>query len=122
MVGHSLGPAFAHRYAVIGWHAELEPPMPSTLPDLHADMLERIIAVVREDTRFEAILAGGSLVHGGFDQHSDLDLVLVVTSDSYAEVMESRPAIADGMGELLAAFTGEHVGEPRLLICLYGPP
>ena len=26
-----------------------------------------------------------------------------------------------GFGELLAAFTGEHVGEPRLLICLYGP-
>ena len=25
-------------------------------------------------------------------------------------------------GPLLAAFTGEHVGEPRLLICLYGPP
>jgi hypothetical protein len=23
---------------------------------------------------------------------------------------------------LLAAFTGEHVGEPRLLVCLYGPP
>jgi hypothetical protein len=23
---------------------------------------------------------------------------------------------------LLASFTGEHVGEPRLLICLYGPP
>lgn len=23
---------------------------------------------------------------------------------------------------LLVAFTGEHVGEPRLLICLYGPP
>jgi len=23
---------------------------------------------------------------------------------------------------LLAAFPGDHVGEPRLLICLYGPP
>lgn len=23
---------------------------------------------------------------------------------------------------LLQGFTGEHVGEPRLLICLYGPP
>jgi hypothetical protein len=96
--------------------------MPVTLPDLHADMLERIVAMVREDARFEAILAGGSLVHGGFDQHSDLDLVLVVTPDSYAEVMETRRAIANGIGDLLAAFTGEHVGEPRLLICLYGPP
>lgn len=32
----------------------------------------------------------------------------------------SRPAAR--LGPLLAAFTGEHVGEPRLLICLYGPP
>jgi hypothetical protein len=26
------------------------------------------------------------------------------------------------MGNLLAAFTGEHVGEPRLLICLFADP
>ena len=26
------------------------------------------------------------------------------------------------LGPLLACFTGEHVGEPRLLIALYGPP
>jgi hypothetical protein len=96
--------------------------MSVTLPDLHADTLERIIAAVREDARFQAILGGGSLVHGGFDLHSDLDLVLVATPDSYADVMENRRTIAQGMGELLAAFTGEHVGEPRLLICLYGPP
>ncbi len=96
--------------------------MPSTLPDLHADTLRRIIAVIREDSRFDAILGGGSLIHGGFDIHSDLDLVLVVRPDAYADVMENRRAVADGIGDLLAAFTGEHVGEPRLLICLYGPP
>ena len=32
------------------------------------------------------------------------------------------PAFAAGLGLLLACFTGEHVGEPRLLIALYGPP
>ena len=31
-------------------------------------------------------------------------------------------AFAAGLGPLLACFTGEHVGEPRLLIALYGPP
>ena len=31
-------------------------------------------------------------------------------------------AFAAGLGPLLACFTGEHVGEPRLLICLFGPP
>ena len=36
--------------------------------------------------------------------------------------MGERRTIAESCGGLLAAFTGEHVGEPRLLICLYGPP
>jgi hypothetical protein len=31
-------------------------------------------------------------------------------------------AFARRFGKLLAAFTGEHVGEPRLLICLYEDP
>ena len=36
--------------------------------------------------------------------------------------MATRRDFAERVGGLLAAFTGEHVGEPRLLICLYGPP
>lgn len=35
--------------------------------------------------------------------------------------MTQRIVIAGTLGHLLHAFTGEHVGEPRLLICLYGP-
>lgn len=35
--------------------------------------------------------------------------------------MASRFQFAQRIGVLLSAFTGEHVGEPRLLICLYGP-
>ena len=33
-----------------------------------------------------------------------------------------RSGLGSATGPLLAAFTGEHVGEPRVLICLYGPP
>src|SRR6185295_12839336 len=36
--------------------------------------------------------------------------------------VSDRHAIAAALGSLLTAFTGEHVNEPRLLICLYGPP
>ncbi len=92
------------------------------LPSLHADFVERIRSVVAADTRLQALLAGGSWVHGGMDAHSDLDFVLVVDEAHYPEVMAERMALAEGIGGLLAAFTGEHVGEPRLLICLYGPP
>lgn len=95
--------------------------MPSTIPALHLKFLERVRDEVAHDQRLAALLAGGSYVHGGFDAHSDLDFVIVVQDESYGEMMASRLEFADGLGDLLAAFTGEHVGEPRLLICLYGP-
>ena len=93
--------------------------MPSTIPQLHTEFLERVRSEVARDTRLNALLAGGSYIHG--DQHSDLDFVVVVEDDNYQEVMSSRHDFAQRIGNLLAAFTGEHVGEPRLLICLYGP-
>lgn len=96
--------------------------MSSTLPSLHQAFVERVRHGVENDRRLTALLTGGSYVHGGFDAHSDLDFVIVVEDDRYGEVMASRHAFADSLGDLLAAFTGEHVGEPRLLICLHGPP
>lgn len=55
------------------------------------------------------------------DEHSDLDLVIAVEPDHFASVMAERAGIAASLSPLLASFTGEHVGEPRLLICLYAP-
>jgi hypothetical protein len=92
------------------------------LPVLHQAFVDRLCAVVAGDPRIDALLAGGSLVHGGVDEQSDIDVVVVVAGDAYAQVMASRHAFAEGLSDLLSAFTGEHVGEPRLLICLYGPP
>ncbi len=56
------------------------------------------------------------------DEFSDLDLVIAVEPAVYSDVMAGRHTIAASLGHLLAAFTGEHVGEPRLLICLYNDP
>lgn len=95
--------------------------MNDSLPPLHADFIERVRGAVASDARLSALLAGGSWVHGGLDHHSDLDLVILVDDASHAEVTAERMAFAESLGGLLSAFTGEHVGEPRLLICLYGP-
>jgi hypothetical protein len=92
------------------------------LPDLHAAMLDSVRAVVSADPRVEALLGAGSLVTGGFDAESDLDLVLIVRAADHAAMMAERRSFAASMGSLLSAFSGEHVGEPRLLIALYGPP
>ena len=90
-------------------------------PSTHDNYLKHLINHIQNDRRFEALLAGGSLVHGGFDEYSDLDLILLVRDENYTGVLSSRPAIASSWGPLLACFTGEHVGEARLLICLYEP-
>ncbi len=95
--------------------------MLSTLPDLHRSFAEQLKLKFQADSRIHSLLAGGSLIHGGFDIYSDLDFVVVVDPLSYDEIMAQRIEFAGTLGHLLHAFTGEHVGEPRLLICLYGP-
>lgn len=96
--------------------------MPSTLPESHALFLDHVRAAVVGDERLSALLIGGSYIHGGLDVHSDLDFVIVAQDEYYADVMAARMDFAEALPDFLTAFTGEHVGEPRLLICLYGPP
>ena len=55
-------------------------------------------------------------------EHSDLDLVVVSLPAVSKHVLREGPDLAQRLGPLLASFPGDHVGEPRLLICLYGPP
>ncbi len=64
----------------------------------------------------------GIVVMGSMDEFSDIDLVLVIDPPTIDDVMHERTMIASRLGRLVAAFTGEHVGEPRLLICLYDDP
>lgn len=96
--------------------------MPSNLPRTHENFLNQVRDAVATDKRFNALLIGGSYIHGGFDENSDLDFVIVVNDEEYGNVMATRLAFANTLPGLVSAFTGEHVGEPRLLICLYGPP
>jgi hypothetical protein len=73
------------------------------------------------DTITRCILGGGSMVTGTMDEYSDLDLIVVYQSAYQEEIMNQRLNIVEELGSLLAVFTGEHVGEPQLVICLYGP-
>jgi len=97
-------------------------PNPSSLPQMHRQFLSRALAVFKADARIVGIAVGGSYLTDTMDQFSDLDVLVVTQAESHAEVMADGPRIARALGPLLETFTGEHVGEPRLLICLYGPP
>lgn len=92
------------------------------IPTQHAAFLASALPLLQADERLVAVAAGGSYLTGGMDEYSDLDLVVAIEPAAAPQVMKERRQIAAGLGSLLAAFTGEHVGEPRLLICLYGPP
>jgi predicted nucleotidyltransferase len=92
------------------------------LPLLHASFLKEALPRLQADERIIAVAAGGSFLTGGMDEYSDLDLIIAVEPSAIPQVMQERQQIAATLGNLLAAFTGEHVGEPRLLICLYGVP
>jgi len=89
---------------------------------VHEQFIEQAIRYVSQDRRFAGLLAGGSMMQGTMDEYSDLDLIVVYDPQFRGEIMDQRIRFAEGMGNLLSAFTGEHVGEPRLIICLYGPP
>lgn len=94
----------------------------SAFPPFATSVVDRLLARCAADRRFVGVVLGGSAARGQADEHSDLDLVLVCRDEDHAELLAATPLLAEDLGPLLASFTGEHVGEPRLLIALYGPP
>lgn len=96
---------------------------PAPLPERHRAFLERALEAAPGVDGLVGLAAGGSFTAGELDEFSDLDLVLAVEPSSWPEILERQQAIAAELdSSFLAGFTGEHVGEPRLLVCLYGPP
>jgi predicted nucleotidyltransferase len=85
-------------------------------------LVEAAIAIAQADPRVVGLIVGGSAAVGGMDEFSDLDFVVVCRDDDHLSLLRDAPMFAAGIGPLLSSFTGEHVREPRLLLCLYGPP
>lgn len=88
---------------------------------IQKDFAMRVRDILLEDETVTGLAVGGSWLTGDMDEYSDLDLLLV-TKEKVSEDKDRMLAYARGFGTLLTAFTGEHVGEPRLLICLYDDP
>lgn len=90
----------------------------SALP-MHQAFIQNLVSLISADGRFSGISLSGSGSEDKLDRYSDLDFVLAIQPQHVEEVMAQRKEIAGSLGKLLVSFTGEHVGEPRLLICLY---
>jgi hypothetical protein len=96
--------------------------VPTTALTTHQKFISRTLPRLAADPRLVGVAAAGSWAENSMDEFSDLDLIIAVEHESFAQVMSERQSIAASLGELLASFTGEHVGEPRVLICLYDSP
>ncbi|PML79998.1 aminoglycoside 6-adenylyltransferase [Enterovibrio norvegicus] len=94
---------------------------PKSLPETHKQLLEKVISTLQQDPRIVGIGASGSYASDTLDKYSDLDLVIAIQPESFESVMAERFDIVDSIEGKVAAFTGEHVGEPRLIIALYAP-
>lgn len=83
--------------------------------------IQRVINVIEKSPDMIGLAVAGSWISKETDAFSDLDLILV--SENKISLDPNRmKTIAGQFGTLLSAFTGEHVGEPRVLICLYEEP
>ena len=95
--------------------------IPTTVPEPHRLFLEKV-EQLKSDPRIMGVAVGGSLLYNMMDEYSDLDLVIAIAPEHYSSVMNERYDIAASLGQLTSGFTGEHVGEPRVFICLYDDP
>lgn len=67
------------------------------------------------------VALAGSHITGETDEYSDIDFVIVLNNGIRFDRKEME-SFALNFGALLSCFTGEHVGESRLLVCLYEKP
>lgn len=88
---------------------------------IQKDFVNRVVEKIKGDKNVIGIALGGSMITGETDEFSDIDLILVTTSKISGD-KKNMLKYANRFGVLLTAFTGEHVGDPRVLICLFDKP
>lgn len=82
---------------------------------------ERTADILKQDEQVIGLAAAGSWITNEIDAFSDLDLI-IVTKEKIGGDKAKMMAFAKRLGHFLSGFTGEHVSEPRVLICLYDNP
>ncbi|HUP58079.1 MAG TPA: oxalate:formate antiporter [Bdellovibrionota bacterium] len=97
-------------------------PMSLDLPREHRQFIDRALPLLKGEPRVLGVAAAGSWIAQGLDEFSDIDLIVVAFDADRDSLTADRFKLAESLGKPLSIFTGEHVGEPRLLICLYDEP
>ncbi len=82
---------------------------------------QKCVSILQNDESVLGLAVAGSWLTNEIDEFSDLDLILV-TKSKISHDKSLMIDYAQKLGNFLSGFTGEHVGEPRVLICLYDNP
>jgi hypothetical protein len=77
--------------------------------------------IFEPDDNVIGLAVAGSWLTNEIDEFSDLDLILVTQQKNSGD-KNLMLEYAKRLGDFLSGFTGEHVGEPKVLICLYENP
>ena len=88
---------------------------------IQVEFAERAKRELEPDDNVIGLAVAGSWLTNQIDEFSDLDLILV-TKNKVSDDVDKMLSYARRLGDFLSGFTGEHVGEPRVLICLYDNP
>ncbi|MDR6456988.1 putative nucleotidyltransferase [Chryseobacterium vietnamense] len=88
---------------------------------IQQEFANRAKEILEPDGNVIGLAVAGSWLTDEIDEFSDLDLILV-TQEKISHDKNLMLDYAKKLGDFLSGFTGEHVGEPRLLICLYDNP
>ena len=88
---------------------------------MQLEFASRAVKILESDDNVVGLAVGGSWLTNEMDEFSDLDLILV-TNNKVSGNRDLMVEYAARLGSHLSGFTGEHVGEPRVLICLYDNP
>lgn len=88
---------------------------------MQKEFAEKAAVILKDDPSVVGLAVAGSWLDDELDEFADLDLVLV-TREKIGGNKEKMMIYAKSLGDFISGFTGEHVGEPRLLVCLYDNP
>lgn len=88
---------------------------------IQQEFAEKAKRILEPDGNVIGLAVAGSWLTNKIDEFSDLDLILV-TNQNVSGDKNLMLDYAKRLGNFLSGFTGEHVGEPRVLICLFDNP
>src|SRR5437588_51023 len=89
----------------------------------HRRVLEALVMHYHDDPRITGLLLGGSIIAGGMDVFSDVDLDVVVADAGFDAVFAERDRAVEVAGHPLFRFIADHLpGGEHQYIVLYDSP